>query len=168
MPYRDQLIRDRRKQGNTLASIGREFNITRERVRQILQSTLKQNRTSPSQPLLTKIRQADDLNHLWDRAALLDAIGCPDALRLLLDRHFYPVSKKVSVRQMMDWCLPKITNDSNILCDWLPAYRIHRFGNCRYAHLIGHIDGIDFGAAFRREWRKRRTALIKKFPGIGM
>ena len=70
----------------------------------------------------------------------------------------------------MDWCLPEIVDDQHDisnLYDWLPAYWIKGFAQYNVYDLIRYIDKIDFGQAFKKEWRKRRTAFRKKFKESG-
>lgn len=167
-PDRDQLIIDRRKQGNTLAIIGREFNVSRERVRQIIRhGALKQKQNSASQKLLNQIRQADDLNRPFNRDALLNTIEYPSRVRGLMDWYFYFHEEEVSLKQLMDWCLPEITDDSSSLYKWVPAYKKQGFGPNAVRDLIHYIDKIDFGKAFGKEWKKRRDAFRKTFKESG-
>jgi hypothetical protein len=168
---RDQLILDRHIQGNTLTAIGKEVNISRERVRQIVRrAALKEKHNKASLKLLKQIRQVNDIDRPFNRDALLTAIEYPHKVRRLLDWHFYPTTKKVSMRQLMDWCLPKMADDSSdlrTLYDWLPAYWIRGFAQYNVGDLIRYIDKIDFGQAFAKEWKKRRDAFRKKFKESG-
>jgi hypothetical protein len=161
---RNQTIFERHKKGEDLKTIAKDFSLCKDSVRQIVEDVIeKQIQSAVSNELLTSIRQADDINRSWNRVVLLNAIEYPGRVRLLFDRHFYPDANEISLKQFMDWCLPEITDDSNNIYDWLPAYKINRFGNYNIRDLICYIDRMDFGQAFGNEWKKRRDAFRKKF-----
>ena len=163
---RNRLIVERYRTGNRLKTISEEFGVSPERVRQIvLRANRRDREATESQELFKAIREANNLNRLWNRAAIFTAIDYPNRVRRLLDKHCHPAAAEVSLKQFMDWCLPGVSNDSDNSWDWLPAYRIKGFAQYNVGDLIRYIDRLDFGVTFGNEWAKRRTAFRAKFCG---
>ena len=167
--HRNRLIVERHRNGSKRKAIAEEFGISPERIRQIvLRATRRDRQVAESHELLKAIREADDPNRPWNRTALFNAIDYPHRVRRLLDKHCYPDAAGISLKQLMDWCLPEVSSASGDLWHCVPAYRITGFGNYNVGDLIHCIDRLDFGAAFGSEWAKRRNAFRAKFRwGVG-
>ena len=164
MRQRDLLIVERHRNGGKLAVIAREFGISGERVRQIAAKERRRNREARNaRNLLKSVCDANDLDRPWKRLRLITAIGYNHKVRGVVTRHCHPEGKDITLRQLMDWCLPAMTRDSDFLWDWVPAYGKPNFALHSVRNLLLCMDTADLGVNFRLEWEERRRAFRTKF-----
>ena len=163
---RDKLIYQQYLSGDNYQEVGKKYGISGSRVGHIIkQANLKKQQAEESGQLLFGIRCFNDLNRPWNREQLLNAIEYPPRVRHLIDTHFCPDEKEITLRMLMDWCLPEVTDNSSDFYNWLPLYRIKGFAQYCVGDMIHSIDKVDFGTKFNAEWTKRRNAFRAKFHG---
>ena len=145
-------------EGLSHSQIASRFNRSELRVRQII---IAEQRRVVAEARAMVIRNAikadNDIDRKLPVSELLCVLNLSKKPQTILTAHF--AGQGVSLRDVMNFLIPVVTDDQADFYDHMPAYRVRMLGQIHYANMIKALSAVACGEAFRTEWSARKNML---------
>ena len=148
-------------EGLSHSQIASRFDRSELRVRQIV--IAEQRRVvaeARAMVIRNAIKASNDIDRKLPIPDLLCVLNLSKKSQAILMKYFagHDITE-FSLRDVMTFLIPVVTDDQADFYDHMPAYRVRMLGQIHYANMIKAMSAVDCGEAFRAEWTARKEML---------